>query len=90
MQPNTKTAIALRWSLEPAIACQFSFQPERIIVFFSGEEIGELMKLSPEQLLLRWVNHQLEKVKIFPVLNENDIHYNLQINLLYLILYFNR
>ena len=29
---------------------------------YLGEEIGELMKLSPEQLLMRWVNHQLEKV----------------------------
>ena len=27
-----------------------------------GEDISELMKLSPEQLLLRWVNFQLEKV----------------------------
>ena len=28
-----------------------------------GEDMAELMKLSPEQLLLRWVNHQLEKVR---------------------------
>ena len=27
-----------------------------------GEELADLMKLSPEQILLRWVNHQLEKV----------------------------
>ena len=27
-----------------------------------GEDVSELMKLSPEQLLLRWVNFQLEKV----------------------------
>jgi plastin-3 len=26
-----------------------------------GERIEELMKLSPEAILLRWVNHQLEK-----------------------------
>ena len=26
-----------------------------------GEDINEMMKLSPEQLLLRWVNYQLEK-----------------------------
>ena len=29
-----------------------------------GEDVSELMKLSPEQLLLRWVNFQLEKVHI--------------------------
>ena len=27
-----------------------------------GEDVTELLKLSPEQLLLRWVNFQLEKV----------------------------
>ena len=26
-----------------------------------GEDVSELIKLSPEQLLLRWVNFQLEK-----------------------------
>ena len=28
-----------------------------------GEDINDLLKLSPEQLLMRWVNYQLEKVK---------------------------
>ena len=28
-----------------------------------GEDVSELMKLSPEQLLLRWTNFQLEKVR---------------------------
>ena len=29
-----------------------------------GEDVTELLKLSPEQLLLRWVNFQLEKVGV--------------------------
>merc|ERR1712154_84089 len=35
--------------------------PGLVNLLRDGEEIGELMVLSPEQLLLRWVNHQLEK-----------------------------
>ena len=27
-----------------------------------GETLEDLMKMSPEEILLRWVNHQLEKV----------------------------
>ena len=27
-----------------------------------GESLEDLMKMSPEEILLRWVNHQLEKV----------------------------
>ena len=27
-----------------------------------GETLADLMKMSPEEILLRWVNHQLEKV----------------------------
>jgi plastin-3 len=36
--------------------------PGLINLLREGEDISELMKLSPEQLLLRWVNYQLEKV----------------------------
>jgi len=35
--------------------------PGLVNLLRDGEDISELMKLSPEQLLLRWVNHQLEK-----------------------------
>ncbi|XP_023321342.1 plastin-2 [Eurytemora carolleeae] len=35
--------------------------PGLVNLLREGEDISELMKLSPEQLLLRWVNHQLEK-----------------------------
>jgi len=35
--------------------------PGLINLLMEGEDIADLMKLSPEQLLLRWVNHQLEK-----------------------------
>ena len=38
--------------------------PGLINLLQEGEDIEELMKLSPEQLLVRWVNHQLEKVGI--------------------------
>ena len=29
-----------------------------------GEELGSLMKMSPEAILLRWVNHQLERAGV--------------------------
>jgi len=35
--------------------------PGLINLLRDGEELADLMKLSPEQLLLRWVNYQLEK-----------------------------
>ena len=33
-------------------------------LLFEGESIEDLMKLSPEAILLRWVNHQLERAGI--------------------------
>merc|ERR1719300_2061121 len=33
-------------------------------LLMSGEKIEDLMKLSPESMLLRWVNHQLERAGI--------------------------
>merc|ERR1719431_2068062 len=35
--------------------------PGLINLLMDGEDIADLMKLSPEQLLVRWVNYQLEK-----------------------------
>jgi len=35
--------------------------PGLINLLMEGEDISDLMKLSPEQLLLRWVNYQLDK-----------------------------
>jgi len=35
--------------------------PGLVNLLQAGEELADLMKLSPEQILLRWVNHQLEK-----------------------------
>merc|ERR1711953_1123565 len=35
--------------------------PGLVNLLRDGEELSELMKLSPEQLLLRWVNYQLKK-----------------------------
>ena len=37
--------------------------PGLINLILEGEDIEDLMKLSPEQLLVRWVNHQLVKVR---------------------------
>ena len=37
--------------------------PGLVNLLMEGEDINELLKLSPEQLLQRWVNHQLEKVR---------------------------
>ena len=39
--------------------------PGLVNLLRDGEELSELMKLSPEQLLLRWVNYQLEKVTLY-------------------------
>ena len=36
--------------------------PGLINLLREGEDLTELMKLSPEEILLRWVNYQLEKV----------------------------
>ena len=36
--------------------------PGLINLLLEEEDINDLMKLSPEQLLLRWVNYQLDKV----------------------------
>jgi hypothetical protein len=38
--------------------------PGLINLLMGGEDIADLMKLSPEQLLVRWVNHQLQKVRL--------------------------
>ena len=42
-----------------------------------GETLEDLMKMSPEEILLRWVNHQLEKVKKVPTtprVTSNTLH----------------
>ena len=39
--------------------------PGLINLLMDGEDIADLMKLSPEQLLVRWVNHQLQKVRLY-------------------------
>ena len=36
--------------------------PGLINLLMEGEDISDMLKLSPEQLLIRWVNYQLEKV----------------------------
>jgi plastin-3 len=36
--------------------------PGLINLLMDGEDISDMLKLSPEQLLIRWVNYQLEKV----------------------------
>ena len=37
--------------------------PGLINLLLPGEDINDLLKLSPEHLLQRWVNYQLEKVR---------------------------
>ena len=44
--------------------------PGLVSMLRDGEDVAELMKLSPEQLLLRWVNHQLEKVLLHAILRK--------------------
>ena len=36
--------------------------PGLVTLLMDGEDINDLLRLSPEQILLRWVNYQLEKV----------------------------
>ena len=36
--------------------------PGLVNLLRDGEDINELLKLSPEEILLRWVNYQLDKV----------------------------
>ena len=36
--------------------------PGLVNLLEEGEDINELLKLSPEEILLRWANYQLEKV----------------------------
>ena len=38
--------------------------PGLAVLLDSGEKVEELMKLSPEAILLRWVNHQLERAGV--------------------------
>ena len=49
--------------------------PGLAILLDSGEKVEELMKLSPEAILLRWVNHQLERAGVPRRINNltNDI-----------------
>ena len=36
--------------------------PGLVTLLVEGEDINDLLRLSPEQILQRWVNYQLEKV----------------------------
>ena len=45
-----------------SLQISISTVPGLVNLLREGEELADLMKLSPEQILLRWVNHQLEKV----------------------------
>ena len=36
--------------------------PGLVNLLKEGETLADLMKLGPEEILLRWVNYQLEKV----------------------------
>ena len=49
--------------------------PGLAVLLDSGEKVEELMKLSPEAILLRWVNHQLERAGVPRRINNltNDI-----------------
>ena len=48
--------------LHCSLQISISTVPGLVNLLREGEELADLMKLSPEQILLRWVNHQLEKV----------------------------
>lgn len=45
------------------------FLPALIALLHEGEELEELMKLSPEELLLRWVNYHLTNAGWHPINN---------------------
>jgi hypothetical protein len=39
--------------------------PGLVSLLQEGESVEELMRLTPEQILLRWLNFQLERVRLF-------------------------
>ena len=43
--------------------------PGLIGLLVDGEDIADILRLSPEQILQRWVNYQLEKVSGLPCLS---------------------
>jgi hypothetical protein len=61
---QVRLAAAWLWSgrLFSSLQISISNVPGLVNLLRDGEQLADLMKLSPEQLLLRWVNHQLEKV----------------------------
>ena len=42
--------------------------PGLVNLLREGETLADLMKLGPEEILLRWVNYQLEKVVIMKII----------------------
>ena len=42
--------------------------PGLVNLLREGETLADLMKLGPEEILLRWVNYQLEKVVIMMII----------------------
>ena len=42
--------------------------PGLVNLLREGETLADLMKLGPEEILLRWVNYQLEKVGIMMIM----------------------
>ena len=42
--------------------------PGLVNLLKEGETLADLMKLGPEEILLRWVNYQLEKVVIMMIM----------------------
>ena len=42
--------------------------PGLVNLLREGETLADLMKLGPEEILLRWVNYQLEKVVIMMIM----------------------
>jgi hypothetical protein len=45
-------------------------EPGLIALLEDGEEIEDFLKLSPEQILMKWVNYQLGKVKSIIIYND--------------------
>ena len=47
--------------------------PGLVRLLEEGEDINDLLKLSPEQILVRWVNYQLEMVSAGTTYSESQI-----------------
>ena len=60
--------------------------PSLAALLRDGEDINDLLRMAPTEILMRWVNHQLEKVHLNKTLVRNEGFNKLQLSNLLLML----